>query len=67
MSIHGFLTSVLSWYAILPAAVLCFAPMRNSLKKSATATLMKMSLTLIPLILSAGLLESAFSLGYNRS
>lgn len=65
MNMTDFWYSILSWLVILPAAVLCIAPMKNKLKKSFPVTIRNMFLVLIPMILIAGVVEASFPMGYN--
>ena len=50
---------------MLPAAVLCLAPMKHCLKKGLAITIRNVFLILIPLIAVAGLVEAYFPMGYN--
>lgn len=56
---------LLSWLVFLPAALLCFLPMRNQLRlgRRGTAVIAGVSLTIgLPVL---ALLDTAFPLGYN--
>lgn len=65
MNLNGVLISILSWFAILPAAILCIAPMRNQLKKGLKVTLVRLLSLLLVLIPVAVILESTILPGYN--
>ncbi len=62
---NGFLTSVLSWFPVIPAAVLCFAPMKDRLKYDKKGLFKRIAALLILLILISAFVESRLSLYYN--
>lgn len=64
MNLKDFLTSLVSWYSVLPAAVLCFAPMKDCLKKDMKTTVRTMLFIAVPVIFLASILEAIFPLGY---
>ena len=65
MDLKSFLTSFLSWYTVLPACLLCFAPMRNKLKYGIKGLAVRIAGLLILLLLAAAYAETRFSLTYN--
>ena len=65
MNTASYLTSLLSEYAILPAAFLCFAPMKNQLRDSARSVWLRITLCLAVLLPVTSFLEAYFRLPYN--
>lgn len=59
-----FLTSLLAWYTLFPAALLCLAPMWNQMKSRRRTLLLAVPL-LMALAAATALLETRFGSGYN--
>lgn len=63
--IRDFLTSLFSWYTMVPAAILCFAPMKNQWRKDRRTLIIRTAMLLTPILIISAFLEAYFSLGYN--
>ncbi len=61
-----YLVSLVSYLCIIPAAVLCFAPMLNSLKFERKAVFLRTALVLAVFIPSAALAEQVLNLSSNQ-
>ena len=60
-----FLLSLVSWLPILPAAVMCYAPMGNQLRHRGRGTYIRIMLLICLLMLALSYLEATFPMGYN--
>ncbi|MBQ7583323.1 MAG: sensor histidine kinase [Lachnospiraceae bacterium] len=65
MNINSYLTSLLTWYPVIPAAILCLLPMKNQMKYSLGHTIRIMSVTLLILLPLTALAETCFHTPYN--
>lgn len=64
MTVSPFFCSFLSWYHVIPAAFLCFAPMKNQHKRSVFKTFLYISMLFMIIFPFFSYLESTFTLGY---
>ncbi|MBR1628165.1 MAG: GHKL domain-containing protein [Lachnospiraceae bacterium] len=65
MNLVSFYTSLLSWFTVVPAAALCFAPMKNQMRTRPKIQVLHTSVLLFLLLIIMALLETRFSLAYN--
>ena len=65
MNLHNFLISFFSWSVAVPAAMLCFAPMKNQFRFRGRKMLLFGLLFLIILLAVVSFIEAKLSLGYN--
>ena len=65
--ISDYLTSLLSNYVFLPAALLCYMPMRNRLRYSPRGTFIRVAPLLVAVIAVTSFIEAYYSLSYNAS
>lgn len=63
MMTESFFSSLLSWYPILPGAVMCFAPMGNQLRRGRAATLIRLLVMAAVMMLLLASAETFFSVG----
>lgn len=64
MSAEAFITCMLSWYPILPGAVLCFAPMKNRLRSEGRSAHVRILVTVLILMALMAFVEVFFSTGH---
>lgn len=62
MSANSFVLALLTWYPILPGAVMCFAPMGSQLKAGKRNTMFRVLAFAVILIPALAFLETAFPL-----
>ncbi|MBR6358364.1 MAG: hypothetical protein IKS11_01840, partial [Lachnospiraceae bacterium] len=61
----SFLTALLDWSAVIPAAFLCFAPMKGFLKTPVRTLMLKGTGMLLILLTLMSYIEARFQLMYN--
>jgi len=65
MNLHDFLISFLGWFVVFPAALLCFAPMKNQLRSKRKHVPLFLAILLLLLITAISVSEALFSFHYN--
>ncbi len=65
MNTGGFFFSLLDNFPVIPAAILCFLPMKNQLRYGVSKTVRNTALLFLPLFLVMAYIESSYETSYN--
>lgn len=63
--IKSFFFSILSWYPVFPAALLCFLPMKNQLRRGISFTVRSSFILILAIMIAVSFLESHYHSNYN--
>ena len=65
MTVNAFFTSLLTWFPVIPASVLCLLPMKNQMKYGVRQTVCVISTVLILILPLVAFIETHFNTPYN--